>query len=149
MRISKEEFLKLSDEERVLRGTLSTKIKMISNRKSKISKLKEEIKKLEMEKEDLKERINGLGIDFPTFDVQSYDSKGIEYMRGVWYSNGKKEQKHLGSSELIESQMKSTYDDFIDLSPMKRYQRIKEHFIPTLKLLYWEKEYLNHKGGNV
>ena len=149
MSLSKEEFLKLSDEERILRGTLSTKIRMISKRKSKISKLKEEIKKLEMEKDELKERINDLGVDFPTFDVQRYDVKGIEYMRGVWYRNGKKEQKHLGSSELIESQMNSLYDDYSGLLKSKRDMRIKEHFLPTLKVLYWEKEYMNHKGGNV
>ena len=101
---SPKEFEKLSTEERRMRGRLSTLKRMIKKREDDIDELmkpilkkKEEIKKFSEELDGLKNSIKDLGFDFPTFRVEPFTTKGRDYYRGVWYVNGKKKQKYLGS----------------------------------------------------
>jgi len=158
MDYSPEEFNKLSTEERRLRGRLSRLKRMIKKREDEIdelmkpiNKLNTEIVKYKNEMEELKNSIKDMGFDFPTFRVEGFDiKKGKDengddkyhsYFRGVWYVNGKKKQKYLGSEEKVFSLVRKKYRGFDKLMGTDKTDKIKEYFTPQFQLDFWNKEY--------
>ena len=150
---SPKEFQKLSTEERRMRGRLSTLKRMIKKREDDINELmkpilkkKEEIKKYSLELDELKNSIKDLGFDFPTFRVEPFTTKGKDYYRGVWYVNGKKKQKHLGSEDKIHQLVKKKFRGFDSLSSDEKSEKILEFFLPQFQLDFWSKEYEDFKS---
>ena len=150
---SPKEFEKLSTEERRLRGRLSTLKRMIKKREDDINELmkpilkkKEEIKKFSLELDELKNSIKDLGFDFPTFRVEPFTTKGKDYYRGVWYVNGKKKQKYLGSEDKIHQLVKKKFRGFESLTYNEKTEKILEFFLPQFQLDYWSKEYEDFKS---
>ena len=148
MDYSPEEFDKLSTEERRLRGRLSRLKRMIIKREDEIdelmkpiTKLNTEIVKYKTEMEELKNSIKDMGFDFPTFRVESFITKNQSYWRGVWYVNGKKKQKYLGSEEKIFSIVRKKYRGFDKLIGDDKTDKILEYFTPQFQLDFWNKEY--------
>ena len=148
MDYSPEEFDKLSNEERRLRGRLSRLKRMIKKREDEIdelmkpiTKLNTEIVKYKTEMEELKNSIKDMGFDFPTFRVESFITKNQFYWRGVWYVNGKKKQKYLGSEEKIFSLVRKKYRGFDKLIGDDKTDKILEYFTPQFQLDFWNKEY--------
>ena len=153
MDFSPKEFEKLSTEERRLRGRLSTLKRMIDKRESDINELmkpilkkKEEISKLSLEMDELKNSIKDLGFDFPTFRVEPFTTKGKDYYRGVWYVNGKKKQKYLGSEDKIHQMVKKKFRGFESLTYDDKSEKILEFFLPQFQLDFWNKEYEEFKS---
>lgn len=153
MDFSPKEFEKLSTEERRLRGRLSTLKRMIDKRESDINELmkpilkkKEEISKLSLEMDELKNSIKDLGFDFPTFRVEPFTTKGKDYYRGVWYVNGKKKQKYLGSEDKIHQMVKKKFRGFESLTYDEKSEKILEFFLPQFQLDFWNKEYEEFKS---
>ena len=150
---SPKEFEKLSTEERRLRGRLSTLKRMIKKREDDINELmkpilkkKEEIKKYSLELDELKNSIKDLGFDFPTFRVEPFTTKGKDYYRGVWYVNGKKKQKYLGSEDKIHQIVKKKFRGFESLTYNEKSEKVLEFFLPQFQLDYWSKEYEDFKS---
>ena len=150
---SPKEFEKLSTEERRMRGRLSTLKRMIKKREDDINELmkpilkkKEEIKKYSLELDELKNSIKDLGFDFPTFRVEPFTTKGKDYYRGVWYVNGKKKQKYLGSEDKIHQMVKKKFRGFESLTYNEKTEKILEFFLPQFQLDYWSKEYEDFKS---
>ena len=150
---SPKEFQKLSTEERRMRGRLSTLKRMIKKREDDINELmkpilkkKEEIKKYSLELDELKNSIKDLGFDFPTFRVEPFTTKGKDYYRGVWYVNGKKKQKYLGSEDKIHQLVKKKFRGFDSLSSDEKSEKILEFFLPQFQLDFWSKEYEDFKS---
>ena len=150
---SPKEFEKLSTEERRMRGRLSTLKRMIKKREDDINELmkpilkkKEEIKKFSLELDELKNSIKDLGFDFPTFRVEPFTTKGKDYYRGVWYVNGKKKQKYLGSEDKIHQMVKKKFRGFESLSYDEKSEKILEFFLPQFQLDFWSKEYEDFKS---
>ena len=150
---SPKEFEKLSTEERRMRGRLSTLKRMIKNREDDIDELmkpilkkKEEIKKFSEELDGLKNSIKDLGFDFPTFRVEPFTTKGRDYYRGVWYVNGKKKQKYLGSEDKIHQLVKKKFRGFESLTFDEKSEKILEYFLPQFQLDFWSKEYDDFKS---
>jgi len=153
MNYSPEEFDSLSTEERRMRGRLSTLKKMIQRREDKmeelmkpILKIKNEIKEMNEEMNQLKNSIKDLGFDFPTFRVEDFYLKGNPYYRGVWYVNGKKQQKYLGSENKINSLVKKTTKGFDTLTSNQKREKVLEFFLPDFQLDFWKKEYEDFKS---
>lgn len=153
MDFSPKEFEKLSTEERRLRGRLSTLKRMIDKREGDINELmkpilkkKEEINKLSLEMDELKNSIKDLGFDFPTFRVEPFTTKGKDYYRGVWYVNGKKKQKYLGSEDKIHQMVKKKFRGFESLTYDDKSEKILEFFLPQFQLDFWNKEYEEFKS---
>ena len=153
MDYSPKEFEKLSTEERRMRGRLSTLKRMIKKRKDDINELmkpilkkKEEIKKFNLEMDELKNSIKDLGFDFPTFRVEEFPSKGKYYVRGVWYVNGIKKQKYLGSTIKVRKELKIKVDDDSKGLSDNELDKIKEYFEPQFQLDFWSKEYEDFKS---
>ena len=153
MDFSPKEFEKLSTEERRLRGRLSTLKRMIDKREGDINELmkpilkkKEEINKLSLEMDELKNSIKDLGFDFPTFRVEPFTTKGKDYYRGVWYVNGKKKQKYLGSEDKIHQMVKKKFRGFESLTYDEKSEKILEFFLPQFQLDFWNKEYEEFKS---
>ena len=153
MDFSPKEFEKLSTEERRLRGRLSTLKRMIDKREGDINELmkpilkkKEEISKLSLEMDELKNSIKDLGFDFPTFRVEPFTTKGKDYYRGVWYVNGKKKQKYLGSEDKIHQMVKKKFRGFESLTYDEKSEKILEFFLPQFQLDFWNKEYEEFKS---
>ncbi len=153
MDFSPKEFEKLSTEERRLRGRLSTLKRMIDKREGDINELmkpilkkKEEISKLSLEMDELKNSIKDLGFDFPTFRVEPFTTKGKDYYRGVWYVNGKKKQKYLGSEDKVHQMVKKKFRGFDSLSYDDKFEKILEFFLPQFQLDFWNKEYEEFKS---
>ena len=145
---SPKEFQELSREERVLRGRISTLKKMIQRREDKIDELmkpvlkkKSEVNSLKEELGELKNQIKELGVEFPTFRVEEFPTKGKYYVRGVWYVKGIKKQKYLGSTIQIRKELKIKVDDETKGLSKVELDKIEEHFLPQLQLNFWEKEY--------
>jgi seryl-tRNA synthetase len=143
-----EEFENLSREERQLRGKISTLKRMMKRREEKIEelmkpvhKLQEEINTIKTELEELKMSIKDMGFNFPTFRVESFNTKDKPYWRGVWYVNGKKKQKYLGSEEKVFSLVGSKVRGFSELLSKQREDKIYEYFLPELQLEFWKKQY--------
>ena len=152
MDFSPKEFEKLSTEERRMRGRLSTLKRMIKKREDDIDELmkpilkkKEEIKKFSEELDGLKNSIKDLGFDFPTFRVEPFTTKGRDYYRGVWYVNGKKKQKYLGSEDKVHQLVKKKFRGFESLSTEDKLDKIKEYYTPQFQLDFWSKEYEDFK----
>lgn len=150
---SPKEFEKLSTEERRLRGRLSTLKRMIKKREDDINELmkpilkkKEEIKKFSLELDELKDSIKDLGFDFPTFRVEPFTTKGKDYYRGVWYVNGKKKQKYLGSEDKIHQIVKKKFRGFESLTYNEKSEKVLEFFLPQFQLDFWNKEYEDFKS---
>ena len=150
---SPKEFEKLSTEERRMRGRLSTLKRMIKKREDDINELmkpilkkKEEIKKFSLELDELKNSIKDLGFDFPTFRVEPFTTKGKDYYRGVWYVNGKKKQKYLGSEDKIHQLVKKKFRGFESLTYNEKSEKVLEFFLPQFQLDYWSKEYEDFKS---
>ena len=150
---SPKEFEKLSTEERRMRGRLSTLKRMIKKREDDINELmkpilkkKEEIKKFSEELDGLKNSIKDLGFDFPTFRVEPFTTKGRDYYRGVWYVNGKKKQKYLGSEDKIHQLVKKKFRGFESLTFDEKSEKILEYFLPQFQLDFWSKEYDDFKS---
>lgn len=150
---SPKEFEKLSTEERRMRGRLSTLKRMIKKREDDINELmkpilkkKEEIKKYSLELDELKNSIKDLGFDFPTFRVEPFTTKGKDYYRGVWYVNGKKKQKYLGSEDKIHKMVKKKFRGFESLTYNEKSEKVLEFFLPQFQLDYWSKEYEDFKS---
>ena len=150
---SPKEFEKLSTEERRMRGRLSTLKRMIKKREDDIDELmkpilkkKEEIKKFSEELDGLKNSIKDLGFDFPTFRVEPFTTKGRDYYRGVWYVNGKKKQKYLGSEDKIHQLVKKKFRGFESLTFDEKSEKILEYFLPQFQLDFWSKEYDDFKS---
>ena len=150
---SPKEFEKLSTEERRIRGRLSTLKRMIKKREDDINELmkpilkkKEEIKKFSLELDELKNSIKDLGFDFPTFRVEPFTTKGKDYYRGVWYVNGKKKQKYLGSEDKVHQLVKKKFRGFESLSYDEKSQKILEYYLPQFQLDFWSKEYEDFKS---
>jgi seryl-tRNA synthetase len=150
---SPKEFEKLSTEERRMRGRLSTLKRMIKKREDDINQLmkpilkkKEEIKKFSEELDGLKNSIKDLGFDFPTFRVEPFTTKGRDYYRGVWYVNGKKKQKYLGSEDKIHQLVKKKFRGFESLTFDEKSEKILEYFLPQFQLDFWSKEYDDFKS---
>lgn len=150
---SPKEFEKLSTEERRMRGRLSTLKRMIKRREDDINELmkpilkkKEEIKKYSLELDELKNSIKDLGFDFPTFRVEPFTTKGKDYYRGVWYVNGKKKQKYLGSEDKIHQMVKKKFRGFESLSYDEKSEKILEYYLPQFQLDFWSKEYEDFKS---
>jgi len=150
---SPKEFEKLSTEERRLRGRLSTLKRMIKKREDDINELmkpilkkKEEIKKFSLELDELKNSIKDLGFDFPTFRVEPFTTKGKDYYRGVWYVNGKKKQKYLGSEDKIHQMVKKKFRGFESLTYNEKSEKVLEFFLPQFQLDFWNKEYEDFKS---
>ena len=150
---SPKEFEKLSTEERRLRGRLSTLKRMIKKREDDINELmkpilkkKEEIKKYSLELDELKNSIKDLGFDFPTFRVEPFTTKGKDYYRGVWYINGKKKQKYLGSEDKIHQMVKKKFRGFESLTYNEKSEKVLEFFLPQFQLDFWNKEYEDFKS---
>ena len=148
-----KEFEKLSTEERRIRGRLSTLKRMIKKREDDIDELmkpilkkKEEIKKFSEELDGLKNSIKDLGFDFPTFRVEPFTTKGRDYYRGVWYVNGKKKQKYLGSEDKIHQLVKKKFRGFESLTFDEKSEKILEYFLPQFQLDFWSKEYDDFKS---
>lgn len=153
MDFSPKEFEKLSTEERRLRGRLSTLKRMIDKREGDINEMmkpilkkKEEISKLSLEMDELKNSIKDLGFDFPTFRVEPFTTKGKDYYRGVWYVNGKKKQKYLGSEDKIHQMVKKKFRGFESLTYDEKSEKILEFFLPQFQLDFWNKEYEEFKS---
>ena len=153
MDFSPKVFEKLSTEERRLRGRLSTLKRMIDKREGDINELmkpilkkKEEISKLSLEMDELKNSIKDLGFDFPTFRVEPFTTKGKDYYRGVWYVNGKKKQKYLGSEDKIHLMVKKKFRGFESLTYDEKSEKILEFFLPQFQLDFWNKEYEEFKS---
>ena len=153
MDFSPKEFEKLSTEERRMRGRLSTLKRMIKKREDDINELmkpilkkKEEIKKFSLELDELKNSIKDLGFDFPTFRVEPFTTKGKDYYRGVWYVNGKKKQKYLGSEDKIHQMVKKKFRGFESLTYNEKSEKVLEFFLPQFQLDYWSKEYEDFKS---
>lgn len=149
---SPKEFQELSREERVLRGRISTLKKMIQRREDKIEELmkpvlkkKLEVNSLKEELGELKTQIKELGVEFPTFRVEEFPTKGKYYVRGVWYVKGIKKQKYLGSTIQIRKELKIKVDDETKGLSKVELDKIEEHFLPQLQLNFWEKEYEEFK----
>ena len=149
---SPKEFQELSREERVLRGRISTLKKMIQRREDKINELmkpvlkkKLEVSSLKEELGELKTQIKELGVEFPTFRVEEFPTKGKYYVRGVWYVKGIKKQKYLGSTIQIRKELKIKVDDETKGLSKVELDKIEEHFLPQLQLNFWEKEYEEFK----
>jgi seryl-tRNA synthetase len=143
-----EEFENLSREERQLRGKISTLKRMMKRREEKmeelmkpVHKLQEEINTIKTELEELKMSIKDMGFNFPTFRVESFNTKDKPYWRGVWYVNGKKKQKYLGSEEKVFSLVGSKVRGFSELLSKQREDKIYEYFLPELQLEFWKKQY--------
>lgn len=143
-----EEFENLSREERQLRGRMSTLKRMMKRREEKIEelmkpvhKLQEEINNIKSELDELKMSIKDMGFNFPSFRVESFYTKGKPYWRGVWYMNGKKKQKYLGSEEKVFSLVGSKFRGFSKLLSKQREKKIYEYFLPELQLEFWKKQY--------
>lgn len=143
-----EEFENLSREERQLRGRMSTLKRMMKRREDKIEelmkpvhKLQEEINNIKSELEELKMSIKDMGFNFPTFRVESFNTKEKPYWRGVWYVNGKKKQKYLGSEEKVFSLVGSKVKGFSKLLSKQREENIYEYFLPELQLEFWKKQH--------
>ena len=150
---SPKEFEKLSTEERRMRGRLSTLKRMIKKREDDINELmkpilkkKEEIKKYSLELDELKNSIKDLGFDFPTFRVEPFTTKGKDYYRGVWYVNGKKKQKYLGSEDKIHQMVKKKFRGFESLTYNEKSEKVLEFFLPQFQLDFWNKEYEDFKS---
>ena len=150
---SPKEFEKLSTEERRMRGRLSTLKRMIKKREDDINELmkpilkkKEEIKKYSLELDELKNSIKDLGFDFPTFRVEPFTTKGKDYYRGVWYVNGKKKQKYLGSEDKVHQLVKKKFRGFESLSYDEKSEKILEYYLPQFQLDFWSKEYEDFKS---
>ena len=150
---SPKEFEKLSTEERRMRGRLSTLKRMIKKREDDINELmkpilkkKEEIKKFNLEIDELKNSIKDLGFDFPTFRVEPFTTKGKDYYRGVWYVNGKKKQKYLGSEDKIHQMVKKKFRGFESLTYNEKSEKVLEFFLPQFQLDFWNKEYEDFKS---
>lgn len=149
---SPEEFNNLSTEERRLRGRLSTLKRMISKREGDIEELmkpilkkQEEIKNLVKEMDELKNSIKDMGLDFPTFRVEEFPLKGKSYLRGVWYVNGKKKQKYLGSTIKVRKTLNLKVDDEESGMLSNELEKVLEHFLPSFQLDFWNKEYEDFK----
>jgi len=149
---SPKEFQELSREERVLRGRISTLKKMIQRREDKIDELmkpvlkkKSEVNSLKEELGELKTQIKELGVEFPTFRVEEFPTKGKYYVRGVWYVKGVKKQKYLGSTIQIRKELKIKVDDETKGLSKVELDKIEEYFLPQLQLNFWEKEYEEFK----
>ena len=152
---SPKEFQELSREERVLRGRIFTLKKMIQRREDKIDELmkpvlkkKSEVNSLKEELGELKTQIKELGVEFPTFRVEEFPTKGKYYVRGVWYVKGIKKQKYLGSTIQIRKELKIKVDDETKGLSKFELDKIEEHFLPQLQLNFWEKEYEEFKKEN-
>lgn len=155
MDYSPEEFENLSREERQLRGKMSTLKRMMKRREEKIEelmkpvhKLQEEINTIKSELEELKMSIKDMGFNFPTFRVESFNTKDKPYWRGVWYVNGKKKQKYLGSEEKVFSLVGSKVRGFSELLSKEREDKIYEYFLPELQLEFWKKQYEDFISDN-
>lgn len=149
---SPEEFNNLSTEERRLRGRLSTLKRMITKREGDIEELmkpilkkQEEIKNLVKEMDELKNSIKDMGLDFPTFRVEEFPLKGKSYLRGVWYVNGKKKQKYLGSTIKVRKTLNLKVDDEESGMLSNELEKVLEHFLPSFQLDFWNKEYEDFK----
>ena len=150
---SPDEFLKLSKEERVLRGRISTLKKMIDRREVKIDELmipvltkKKEVNTLKEELSELKTQIKKLGVEFPTFRVEDFFLKGKTYYRGVWYVNSKKKQLYMGSEKKVHDRLEKVVNGFGKLKQLKKNEKILEVYLPEFQLNYWEKEYEEFKN---
>lgn len=148
MDYSPEEFKNLSKEERQLRMKLSELKEKIRRREGKveewmipIKRLQNEISSFKKEIEDLKTSIKDMGFEFPTFRVESFVTKGNSYWRGVWYVNGKKKQKYLGSEEKVFSLVNSTVKGFDVLKSKQKEEKIFEYFLPDLQLEFWKEQH--------
>ena len=151
-KFNSEDFKKLSTEERRLRGRISTLRRMIKKRESDIEELmkpilkkRKEIKKIQTELYEITEVFNTSNYNFPKFRIEGYISKDRSYYRGVWYVNGKKKQKYLGSETKIHSLIKSSTKGFDSLNQVEKNKKILEHFLPSFQLDFWNKEYEDFK----
>lgn len=73
-------------------------------------------------------------------------SKGRDYYRGVWYVNGKKKQKYLGSEDKIHQLVKKKFRGFESLTFDEKSEKILEYFLPQFQLDFWSKEYDDFKS---
>ena len=94
----------------------------------------------------LKNSIKDLGFDFHTFRVEPFTTKGRDYYRGVWYVNGKKKQKYLGSEDKIHQLVKKKFRGFESLTFDEKSEKILEYFLPQFQLDFWSKEYDDFKS---
>lgn len=147
-----EEFQNLSKEERQIRGRLSTLKRMIKNREVKIDnfmipilKLKNEISEIEDEMEQLKEKIKGMGFDFPSFRIEEYGPNLNTYYRGVWYVNSKKKQLYLGSEKKVLERVRIKFPDIDTKKGEEKLNVIMEEYLKDLQLEYWKKQYEDEK----
>lgn len=147
------DFQSLSNEEKQLRGRMSTLKRMIETRKERIEvlqkpiiELRTEIKKYEIEFNELKEKLQNRNFVFPTFRVEEYFLKGKPYVRGVWYVKSKKKQFYIGSETDVLNELRGKYQNF-DSEPIDMKEKIRyNHYLPQLQLDFWKKEYEGVKG---
>jgi uncharacterized protein (UPF0335 family) len=142
-----EQFHELSKEERQLRMKLSELKEKIKRREGKlkelmnpIHRLQNEIDSFRKEMDELKNSIKDMGFDFPTFRTETFMTKDNPYWRGVWYVNGKKKQKYLGTEKKVFSLVGSTVEGFDNLSIKQKEELIRDYYLPELQLEYWKKQ---------
>ena len=73
-------------------------------------------------------------------------TKGKDYYRGVWYVNGKKKQKYLGSEDKIHQMVKKKFRGFESLTYNEKSEKVLEFFLPQFQLDFWSKEYEDFKS---
>ena len=142
-----EEFQSLSREERLLRGKMSSLLRMIKRREEAIEELMKPVKIKEKEIEEIKEEFEGLkskiknmGFNFPSFRVEGYVTKGQSYYRGVWYVNSKKFQLYLGSEKVVEQVVWKKYPN---IKVKEELDKVLDCYLKDLQLSYWNKQYEN------
>ena len=147
-----EEFQKLSREERQIRGRLSTLKRMIKTREEKIvvllkpiEILQNEIFGIEEEVKLLKEKIKGMGFDFPSFRIEEYGPNMNTYYRGVWYVNSKKKQLYLGNEKKVIEKTRLVYPEIESNKGDEKLNLIRDVYLKDLQLEYWNKQYEDEK----
>jgi hypothetical protein len=147
---SPEEFQELSREERQIRGRMSTLNRMIKRREEQIEELmkpvlekESEIKTIQEELNELKDKISNMGFEFPSFRIENYDSKGKSYFRGVWYVNSKKFQLYIGSEKVVQKVVSEKYPD---VKVNIELDKVLDCYLKDLQMSYWNNQYNSKKS---
>ena len=146
-KFNSEDFKKLSNEERRMRGRISTFRRMIKKRESDIEELmkpiqkkRKEIKNFKDDLSEITETFKNSNYNFPKFRVEGYSVMKGNYYRGVWYVNSKKKQMYLGSEESVWKKVKTKFPN-----SFKKDESIEEFFLNELQMKFWKEEYEDFK----
>ena len=156
-KFTKEDFTKLSTEERRMRGRISTLRRMIKKRETDIEELmkpiqkkRKEIKNFKDDLSEITETFKNSNYNFPKFRVEGYtivkgkdengDDKYHSYYRGVWYVNSKKKQMYLGSEKSVWEKVKTKFPN-----SFKKDESIEKFFLNELQMKFWKDEYEDFK----